>query len=290
VRAFWLLAIWVAGSVSVPRAAFTIADAGIAPFERGYDDIVIAVRLNGRGPFRLLLDTGSTHTAVSAGTAAEIHAPVVAKAAMGSAAGSRDTLVVRIDALEVGPVTTRDVLASVVELTGMPDLAGVDGVIGHDALAPLHYTIDFGQRHVVWWPTAERVARGHALELQSSHGRFIVALPQRQSVLRLVPDTGSKALLLFDPDRRLPVTRLRAPATLTTSSGATSVQLARMRELQIGGLALHDIPAVIAERDRSEPDEIDGLLPLHLFDRVTVDGPGMSMTVEKSRTNGLMFF
>jgi hypothetical protein len=38
----------------------------------------------------------------------------------------------------------------------------------------------------------------------------------------------------------------------------------------------------VAERHRSEPAEVDGLLPLHLFDRVTVDGPGRRLIVEKT--------
>ena len=38
---------------------------------------------------------------------------------------------------------------------------------------------------------------------------------------------------------------------------------------------------MVAGRDRSEPDEVDGLLPLRLFDRVTIDGPRKRMTVEK---------
>jgi hypothetical protein len=98
-------------------------------------------------------------------------------------------------------------------------------------------------------------------------------------------------MLLFDPDGTLPVTRLPASATLTTTSGATEVRLVKVRELSVGTLTLRDVPAVVADRDRSEPDEVDGLLPLHLFDRVTIDGPRQRMIVEKfSETRRLMFF
>jgi predicted aspartyl protease len=286
-RALWVLVVVFVGLVSFPLANVIEREA-VTPFERGQGAIVLPVRLNGRGPFRFLLDTGSTHTAVSGTTAAAIGAPVVAKTAIGSAAGSRQTLVVRIDALDVGPITVPGLLASVVELEG---IAGADGVIGHDALASLRYTIDFRERRVVWWPIDARVARGSALELQSSHGRFLISLPQRQSVLRLVPDTGAESLLLFDPDGTLPVTRLPTPAILTTTSGETQVRLARVRELRVGGTTLRDVPAALARRDRSEPAEIDGLLPLHLFDRVTFDGPEKRLIVEKTRPDfGLMFF
>jgi predicted aspartyl protease len=286
-RALWVFVVVFVGLVSFPLANVIEREA-VTPFERGQGAIVLPVRLNGRGPFRFLLDTGSTHTAISGKTAAAIGAPVVAKTVMGSAAGSRQTLVVRIDALDVGPITVPGLLASVVELEG---IAGADGVIGHDALASLRYTIDFRERRVVWWPIDARVARGSALELQSSHGRFLISLPQRQSVLRLVPDTGAESLLLFDPDDTLPVTRLSTPATLTTTSGETEVRLARVRELRVGGTTLRDVPAALARRDRSEPAEIDGLLPLHLFDRVTFDGPQKRLILEKTRPDfGLMFF
>jgi predicted aspartyl protease len=280
----------LAGAFSVPHAAAPDRSS-VTTFEGGQQSvIVLPVMLNGRGPFRFLLDTGSTHTAVSARTAAEIGAQVVARAAIGSAAGTRDTLVVRVGSLEVGPIEAADLLASIVNLDGT-GIAGIDGVLGHDALASICYTIDFRQRRVVWWPDDSLLARGSSFALEPSHGRFLVTLPQRQSRLRLVPDTGADTLLLFDPDRTLPVTALPALATLTTMSGVTEVRLARIRELHVGTLTLRDVLAVVAERDSSEPAEVDGLLPLHLFDRVTVDGPRQRMIVEKTRANGgLMFF
>jgi predicted aspartyl protease len=273
----WGLALWLFAFLSAP-----IEQEAVTRFERGNHDVVLAVRLNGRGPFRLVLDTGSTHTAISARTAADIGAPVVAKTVTGSAAGSQNTVVVRIDALEVGPIKRRELLATVVELDHIAGEGSLDGVIGQDALASLRYTIDFRQRRIVWWPGDSLSARGSSLDLEWNHGRFVMALPQRQTLLRLVPDTGAASLLLFDPDRALPVTQLPTPATLTTMTGTAEVRLARMRELHVGSLTLQDVPAVVASRDRSEPPGIDGLLPLRLFGRVTVDGPRKRMIVEEN--------
>jgi predicted aspartyl protease len=275
-RALGLFVLGLVAFASAPHAAVS-ERTEFTPFERGHSAIVLAARLNGRGPFRLLLDTGSTHTAVSAETAEAIEAPVVAKAAMGSAAGSRETLVVHVQSLDIGSVTVSNLLASVIELAEIAGGRTIDGVIGHDALGSLRYTIDFRQRRVVWSPSDATDARGSSVELQVRGGRFLIALPQRQSLLRLVPDTGAASLLLFAPHRALPVTPLPTLATLTTTSGHTDVRMATVRELRVGSLLLRDVPAVVAERDRSEPVEVDGLLPLHLFDRVTVDGPGQRM-------------
>ena len=54
---------------------------------------------------------------------------------------------------------------------------------------------------------------------------------------------------------------------------------------------MDQVPAALARRHSSEPEEIYGLLPLHLFDRVTFDGPQKRLIVEKTRPDfGLMFF
>jgi hypothetical protein len=126
-------------------------------------------------------------------------------------------------------------------------------------------------------------ASGSSLPLQVSGGRFLIALPQRHVLLRLVPDSGAGSLLLFAPHAALPVTPGPSLATLTTMSGQTGVRMATVRELRVGSLTLRDVPAVVvAKRDPSEPVEVDGLLPLHLFDRVTVDGPGKRLILEKT--------
>jgi predicted aspartyl protease len=85
-RALGFLALLFVAFASAPRAAVG-ERADVTPFEPGHGDIVLAVQLNGQGPFRFLLDTGSTHTAVSAKTAEAIGAPVVARTTTGSAAG-----------------------------------------------------------------------------------------------------------------------------------------------------------------------------------------------------------
>ena len=280
-RPLGFLTLGLVAFASAPQAAVS-ERADVTSFEPGQSEVVLAVRLNGRGPFRFLLDTGSTHTAVSARTAEAIGAPVVAKAEMGSVAGSREMLVVQVNSLQVGPVTISALLASVIELGEVSGGSTIDGVIGQDALGSLRYTIDFRQRRVVWSPREAAEAIGSSVPLQVSGGRFLIALAQRHVLLRLVPDSGAASLLLFAPQTALPVTPRPSLATLTTMSGHTDVRMATVRELHVGSLTLRDVPAVVAERDRSEPVEVDGLLPLHLFDRVTVDGPSKRLILQKS--------
>src|SRR5262245_54112810 len=138
-RAVFLLALALVGR-------FPPAEAAVTPFEPGdQGGIILPVSLNGRGPFRFLLDTGSTHSAVSERVAAAIGAPPVARTVVGSAAGGRDVLVVRIDVLECGALVARGLQASVTALDHV-SADGVQGVLGQDALATVRYTIDLDRK------------------------------------------------------------------------------------------------------------------------------------------------
>jgi predicted aspartyl protease len=234
--------------------------------------VIVPVAVNGRGPFRFLLDTGSTHSAVSEAIAGDLGAPVVARAVVSSAVGGDERTVIRIHRLQHGVLTVSNILASVVDLAGIDRNGAIDGILGQDVLASLHYTIDFRHRTVLWWPEASDVGSGTAFVLEPSAGRFLVALPQPKTVLRLVPDSGAGALLLFE-ERGLPVTILPERAELRTLTARTTVRHARLRELHVGGTMLRDVAAVVVGRHESIPPDTDGLLPLHLFERVTFDGP-----------------
>jgi predicted aspartyl protease len=262
---------------------FPPAEAAVTPFELGdQGGVILPVSLNGRGPFRFLLDTGSTHSAVTEAVAAAIGAPPVARTIVGSAVGGREAIVVRIAVLECGALVARGLQASVAAFDALGDGDDIQGVIGQDALASMRYTIDFRHRVLLWWPEDGAVARGVSFALVSSHGRFLISLPQRRNVLRLVPDSGTAVLLLFDSPKHLPLTLLSERGTLTTMSAQGTIRLARMRELHVGSATLQNVGAVVVGRNASEPEEADGLLPLHLFDRVTFDGPNRVLILEGS--------
>ena len=61
--------------------------------------------------------------------------------------------------------------------------------------------------------------------------------------------------------------------------GTRTARRAVVRELRVGDARLLDVPAVIVHRDASGA-AVDGLLPLHLFARVTFDGPERRLFIE----------
>ena len=139
----------------------------------------------------------------------------------------------------------------------------------------LRYTLDFREQRIEWH---EHVVptRGAALQLAFEHGRFLVNLPQRNHTLRLVPDSGAGGLILFNRADRIGADLVGAGHTveLYAAQASRRGRAVRLRELRLGDRMLWNIPAVVIEREQLHPAEGDGLLPLHLFDRVTFDGPG----------------
>jgi hypothetical protein len=258
---------------------------GWTRFEMGEaGGVIVPVRVNGRGPLRFVLDTGSTHSAIGERAAEAVAAVPVARASVASVAGEAMLAVVRLDSLEVGPVTATGLMPSVIDDAA---LDRVDGILGQDVLAPLTYTIDYRRRAIAWTvPPPQDGRRRTTLMLEPRHGRYLVRLPQRTGVLWLVPDSGAATLLLFDdPKRPRPaVQSVRAGQELRTLTSRRAVRTATVGELRVGGIPLRDVPVVLMERPASSVAEAvahDGLLPLHLFDRVTFDGPYRMLVLER---------
>jgi predicted aspartyl protease len=113
------------------------------------------------------------------------------------------------------------------------------------------------------------------LKLALDHGRFLVNLRQDHTTLRLVPDSGAGGLVLFNMAGRRShnVVDTGETVALATAHASTPARRVRIRELRLGDRMMRDVPAVTIERIDALPAEGDGLLPLHLFERVTFDGP-----------------
>ncbi len=245
---------------------------------------VLPVRLNGRGPFAFILDTGSSHSFISETMALELGAPAVAKSLVRSSIGLAMRPIVRLDRLEVGSVSTTDVLASLVPDDTLDPAGRIAGVIGQDVLASRRYTIDLADRRVIWHAADDEVpSDATSFALQLVDGRFLVELPQRNAntcawcrtaVRRDSCSTGGTT-------RRLPPLMLAPGRTrVSTLTSEAEVQPIRVSELRVGPTNFVDLPAVLIDRHGTPARDADGLLPLHLFRRVTFDGPRRWLSVE----------
>ena len=205
-----------------------------------------------------------------------------------SATGQKDALVARIEDLDMGGVTASGVLATIAssDTFNLPDIAEsgekVQGVIGQDVLGALRYTIDYRERRIVWHDAVQGAPRGASvLALEPHDDRFLVLLPQDHITLRLVPDSGTEALVLFQGDGMPQLSAMPAGESrgLTSLTGTRAARPAVVRALRVGSTTLTDVAAVIVGRESASPSA-DGLLPLHIFARVTFYGPERQLLIE----------
>src|SRR5262245_48270217 len=86
---------------------------GDVPFSSTqHGEAVIPVFIQGEGPYRFILDTGSSHTAISRTLATALSAVPVAKAQIASSVGSTLTPVVRLPDVAVGSARVESLLAT----------------------------------------------------------------------------------------------------------------------------------------------------------------------------------
>jgi predicted aspartyl protease len=243
------------------------------PFET--DDqgaIIVPAWIDGRGPYRFLLDTGSTLSAVSHRVADQLVLRPVALTALTTSGGTAMRLVVQLGTVTVGGAVRNELLASLASERDLSILgARVDGVLGQDFLATFNFSVDYRRRTVAW--EADEPAGAQRLPLVPRDGRFVIQLPRglHDAPLEMVPDSGASTFVLFAGGREAPRPDRWTGGEVTISglTGSQRARYAQLRELRVGALTLRNIPVVVVLRKDGEHEGADGLLPLHLFSRVT---------------------
>ena len=242
------------------------------PFELLDDgSLIVPVTIGGTTGYRFLVDTGSSRTVISTRLWQSLRRPVVASTVMVTPAGRDLAYIVRLERFGVGSLVPVDVDAAVMPAERYAAGQRVDGLIGQDVLAKAIYTIDYRAREIRWHQPGEPFD-GVRLPLDVCADRVLVRLAQRdgdQRPLALIPDSGSDALVLFaHASDKLRFTLLDVDV-LRSLSGTRLVRRVRIDEVIVGDTRLHDSPAVIVDSQESSALMGDGLLPLHVFSRVT---------------------
>jgi predicted aspartyl protease len=239
--------------------------------ERG--GVVVPVSINGRGPFQFLLDTGATHSVISGSLADELALRFVARASVLTSTGREWRPVVSLDQTTIGSARSEGLLASVAAAAQLDNIArGIDGIIGQDFLFDLNYTLDYRRKRLVWRDD-DSYAGGIRLPLVAQHGRYLVEIevPEHNTPVLLVPDSGADGFVMFARNGRTPLS-LESTARLTSIRSLSGGQFAHMlmlRELKLGPMTVKNQRVAIVARDEDDVAEGDGVLPLHLFASVS---------------------
>jgi predicted aspartyl protease len=154
------------------------------------------VSINGQGPFRLVLDTGASHSAVTAQVAEILGIPTDSKhtATLRGATGSVTVPLIPIESMEVG-----ELLMLPQRLPIVPDaLGGAEGVLGTDGLANKRIFIDFRRDNItIMRSRNERAAKGFVtVPVKFMRGRLLVINALLGGIkVKAIIDTGGQATL-----------------------------------------------------------------------------------------------
>ncbi len=135
------------------RATEDAGDDAAIPFNLGSPKplILLWVNMNGRGPFRVALDTGAGSTIVSTELARSFALPEGAAVPMFGAGGAAGGFASRLDSLAIGAAALRDVDVVVADIFAPLRTATggeLDGILGYNVLRRFAVTIDYPARRL----------------------------------------------------------------------------------------------------------------------------------------------
>ena len=122
------------------------------PFEFLRNEIIVQVKVNGKGPFNMMLDTGTDPSAVDLATAKDLGLKLSSAGGPVSGGGTDRNLAyeTRFPLVEVGALTAKNVRALAIDLSKVGERLGkpLHGVLGHSLLNGRIVQFDY-PNHVV---------------------------------------------------------------------------------------------------------------------------------------------
>ena len=240
------------------------------------------VTINGKGPFRLAVDTGASRSGISAnvadtlGLSPDMSRSVLLRGAMGSIA----VPTVQVDSFEVG-----DVIETPVTLPILPTaLGGAQGILGMEGFDGKRVFIDFGHDLIsITYSHRERAPRHFTtipVERSASNLLLIRALVGGVPVQAFI-DTGAQTTI-GNEAMRAAVSRRHADATLTQVTDVTtqSVNAEKLScppielgsiHIRMASIIYRDLPIFEHWHLSHEPALLLGMDALGLLDVFIID-------------------
>ncbi len=226
--------------------------------------VIDGVYLNGKGPFRFLIDTGAQTNQVEARIARELGLAPTFRVEIATAAASAMTAGARISLVRLGSVTAADQEFLFTGLDGVHALSGgVQGVIGQEFLSRFNYLLDFRGRRIVLG--APEPGGGIRTDLNIVDGRPAVATERG----KLVIDSGIETALFFTASEE-------SGGRVLTAAGDAFVSAMKTFTFRIGG-RLYTTAGASAGRGNLRED---GIVPASLFQAVYVNNADKYIVID----------
>jgi hypothetical protein len=251
--------------------------------------MVVQASVNGAGPFRFLVDTGTTRTVIDPDLAQQLQAPAVGEVNVTTVLHYRQDKLVRLQDVRLGEASVSGLGALVDKLTRQKMLApGIRGVLGEDFLSRFDLLIDYKQRLMLFGeppPAGERCRFEAIGQYQGAPttNRILIDVEFMElsgNKVQLQLDTGARTPELF------PASHDSHPSqpwggSMATSSGANGVIVHSNVTLRIGRTMIPRQDVV--QSRRAVAFDAAGLLPAAIFRRIYISHSGGFVVLNPAR-------
>ena len=242
----------------------------------------VDVSVNGRGPYRFIVDSGADTSVVGLRITSALELPLGKPVVLHGMTSRNLVDRVKVEELSLGTTTVRDLqLPALREI----DLGG-DGIVGIDALQQQRLMMDFERKtikvedaHVRYKPLPGEIV----VTARRERGQLILTHVRASGLsLDAVIDTGSEITIGNLALRDKLVRRKGQPLEVIEATGVTGatmkLQVAVIDELQLGPITLRNVPMAFADVPPfkmfgldDEPALLIGTDLLDTFRRVSLD-------------------
>ncbi|HTU12408.1 MAG TPA: retroviral-like aspartic protease family protein [Allosphingosinicella sp.] len=255
--------------------------------------MTVGVNIDGRGPFRFIVDTGAERTVISSELARTLALQPGRLTTVHSMTEVSQIPTVVIPGLRVGTRTVEGIHAPALARAHL----GAQGILGVDSLQNQRVTFNFEQREMTVTPSRRREERWPDANTvvvtgRSLYGRLVLvdASVDGQRVWVII-DTGSEVSIGNSALRAALTRRNRlgpmAPIRMVSITGGQMMaEYSIARRIKIGGIDINNLPVAFADAHpfrqlglNNRPALLLGMDALQLFDRVSVDFPNRRVRV-----------
>lgn len=213
------------------------------------------VYLNGQGPFRFLLDTGSQGNQMNMSLASKLGLSGSTQLQLQSPAGTiTDVPATTVGKVVLGPVEASDQEFLLSKRDTADGLPGVQGILGQRFLHRFDYTLDLRHKQLTFGPPP---LSGNRAAFRFASGCMVLST----NLGDLLLDSGTDTLFLFRMSPQL------STVSFSTTTGGFDASIATAPSVKIAGkayypreAAFHPVPQAPAA----------GLLPASLFHAIYI--------------------
>src|SRR5262249_22940495 len=117
------------------------------PFEFEHNQVIVQVKIAGKGPFNMLLDTNTDPSAIDTAAARDLGLAVGSKGSPATGGGTQTNTIYStvLQNVEVGGIVARELAAATIDLTKLAEKLGrpIQGVLGYSFLKDRIVQIDY---------------------------------------------------------------------------------------------------------------------------------------------------